>query len=521
MVVAEKVSILFSMKQTIIKIVVSGTLAIAMIPCIHITKIQAEDYSDTDAWNTKCQSENIKTADDYNACKAYTEYVAAQTPELQKQLDDINSQKSSIEADIASYQTQLESYQSNLSTLNASITDLESQKAVIQGQIDDTQAQIEQKQADITAAQTTIDSMSDKVKERMVNSQKSLRINTMIDVLMGARSISDFLRIANGLSSIANKENEENQELVSAVDTLQAAKTVLQDSQQELASQQNELQTQEEKIQSQKEVALVEQYKVQVIESAARSQEALLAAQGSHISSNIDSISSTMNSISSSLDKYQEEINKPDPIPTPDSGSGSNPTPTPDTPTPDSTGWARPVYGSHRSAGTWEYPDSGIHLGYDFAVPIETPLYAAGNGVILNSVNGCGYGYLGSRCGYEQGGGYGGGNQIYLLCVVNGKLYGLIYCHMTLNTPIPKGTLVKAGDYVGLSGSSGNSTGPHCHIEVMYLGDGSDFADYARNYRGDLSYGAGWAGDDDGYGRRCEAGYGAPCRIRPEEIWGY
>ncbi len=511
------------MKQTITKILVSGTLAIAMIPSINTTTIHAEDYTDTDAWNTKCQSENIKTTDDYNACKAYTEYIASQTPELQKQLDDINSQKSSIEADIASYQTQLDSYQANLDTLNASIGDLESQKADIQAKIDDTQAQIEQKQADINTAQASIDSMSDKVKERMVNSQKSLRINNMIDILMGAKSLSDFLRIANGLTSITNKENEENQELVSAMDTLQSAKTVLQQSQDELASQQDELKDQEDKIQSQREVALVEQYKVQVIQTAARSQEALLAAQGSHISSNIDNISSTMNSISSSLDAYQEEINNPQPTPTPDSGNGDDPAPTdnPDTPTIDSTGWARPVYGSYRSAGTWEYPGGGIHLGYDFAVPTETPLYAAGNGVILNSVNGCGYGYLGSRCGYEQGGGYGGGNQIYLLCVVNGKLYGLIYCHMTLDSPIPKGTLVKAGDYIGLSGSSGNSSGPHCHIEVMYLGDGSDFADYARNYRGELSYGAGWAGDYDGYGRRCEAGYDAPCRIRPETIWGY
>ena len=521
-------SILLGMKQKITKIMTSLMLTIAMIPSAKTTVIHAEDYSDTDAWNERCQSENITTVDDYNACKAYTEYIASQTPDLQKQLEDINAQKTSIEADISAYQTQLDQYQSSVDSLNSSIGDLEAQAQAIQTKIDDAQTQIETKQKEIDADQASIQAISDKIKQRMVNSQKNLRVNSTFDVLMGAKTFNDFLRIAGGLSSITQKEREENDQLVTAMDTIHTAQQALQDTKDQLASDQQDLKDQEAKIEDQKAEVLVAQYKVQVIQEAAQAQEAVLAAQGDHVASNISDVQSTMSSISSSLDALQAEIFKPTPTVDPssddsgnDSGNNSG-SDTNNSGSVDASGWARPVYGSSRSAGTWTYPGGSPHLGYDFAVPLETRLYAAGSGVILNSVNGCGYGTLGSDCGGAQGGGYGGGNQIYLLCVVNNTLYGVIYDHMTLNSPIARGTIVNAGDYVGLSGSSGNSSGPHCHIEVMKLGDGSNFANYAKTYNGDIFFGCGWANGPYGtYGRRCQDGVGVPCRIRPEDIWGY
>lgn len=524
------------MKNTAVKYMISTALVLSIFPLVPI---HAEDYSDSDYWNQKCQSANIQTQDDFQACKAYTEYIAQNTPDLQAQLDAINAQKADIEANISAYQDQLTEYQNNVETLNGTISDLEAQRGTLQAQIADTQAQIESKQQSLADAQTVIDSMSAKVKERMVNAQATLRVNNLIDVLMGAKTFSDFMRVASGLASIADKEKSENDELVQAMRELSSAKQVLQDSQDQLSQQEGELQQQEVIISNQREQVLVDQYKVQVIETAAQSQEAILQAQGNHVATNIAEVQSQMSSISDSLDALENQLMNPTPAPTivpiptsepssGDSASGdssstdqpaSTPTSTPDS-QPVTTGWARPVYGSYRSAGTWEYPGGGIHLGYDFAVSSGTPLYAAGTGVIMLSVSGCPVGKLGSRCG-EDAGGYGGGNQLYLLCVVDGSLYGLIYCHMTDGTLVPQGTIVKAGDYLGLSGSSGNSSGPHCHIEVMYLGDGSNFANYARTWDGDLAYGAGWAGSYDGYGRRCEAGYGAPCRIRPETIWGY
>ena len=89
---------------------------------------------------------------------------------------------------------------------------------------------------------------------------------------------------------------------------------------------------------------------------------------------------------------------------------------------------------------------------------------------------------------------------------------------MLINTPIPKGTVVHAGDKVGEVGTSGNSTGPHCHLEVYYLGSADNFTYYAQHWNGDLSFGCGWY--SAALNHICENGSGAPCRVRPESVFG-
>ena len=209
-----------------------------------------------------------------------------------------------------------------------------------------------------------------------------------------------------------------------------------------------------------------------------------------------------------------------DPESTADPEASPAPTEAPaETPNPlTTTGWTYPVPGAVRSAGTWYYNSGGVHLGYDFAISPGSAIYAAGNGVILRSADACPtYGGLGSGCGYP--GSYGGGNQVYLLTKINGSLYAVKYLHMMSGSPIAQGTIVTAGTQIGKVGSSGNSSGPHCHIEIFWLGSADNFSNYAKTWNLDLAFGCGW-----GYSalsRLCENGVGAPCRIRPETIFGY
>ena len=101
---------------------------------------------------------------------------------------------------------------------------------------------------------------------------------------------------------------------------------------------------------------------------------------------------------------------------------------------------------------------------------------------------------------------------------VNGNLYAIKYLHLLAGSPLAKGTIVTAGQQIGLLGSSGNSTGPHCHIEVFYLGSADQFASYAQNWNGDLAFGCGWG--TAALNRLCENGVGAPCRVKPESVFG-
>ena len=75
--------------------------------------------------------------------------------------------------------------------------------------------------------------------------------------------------------------------------------------------------------------------------------------------------------------------------------------------------------------------------------------------------------------------------------------------------------VVTKGTQLALAGSSGNSTGPHCHIEMFLLGDGdnSDLATYIdmlNNGSYSKSFNCGWG--SAGLSTTCE-NRGAPCRL--------
>ncbi|WP_298715939.1 M23 family metallopeptidase [Chitinophaga sp.] len=96
------------------------------------------------------------------------------------------------------------------------------------------------------------------------------------------------------------------------------------------------------------------------------------------------------------------------------------------------------------------YKTVKFHSGLDFTAPSGTPIYATGDGVIEEaSLSDVGY-----------------GNHV----VVNhGYGYKSLYGHM-VRIKAKRGQSVKRGDILGWVGSTGKSTGPHCHYEVMKNG---------------------------------------------------
>ncbi len=113
-----------------------------------------------------------------------------------------------------------------------------------------------------------------------------------------------------------------------------------------------------------------------------------------------------------------------------------------------------PIDGARISSsfGMRKHPISGfnkMHKGVDFAAPIGTPAYAGGNGVIeMVGVNG-GYGkYIRIRHNNE---------------------YKTAYAHLnSYRKGISKGVRVNQGEVIGYVGSTGRSTGPHLHYEIIY-----------------------------------------------------
>jgi len=115
-----------------------------------------------------------------------------------------------------------------------------------------------------------------------------------------------------------------------------------------------------------------------------------------------------------------------------------------------------PINGARLSSpfGMRKHPIDGynkMHRGTDFAAPVGTPIMASGDGVIKKA----------GWCG-------GGGNCVKIR---HNSTYQTVYAHMSkFARGIKTGVRVKQGQTIGYVGSTGKSTGPHLHYEVIVNG---------------------------------------------------
>lgn len=139
-----------------------------------------------------------------------------------------------------------------------------------------------------------------------------------------------------------------------------------------------------------------------------------------------------------------------------------------------------PVTDSPISATPWHYPESfggTFHLGTDYASAKGTEILAPANAVIVVSSSGCDDGKLGNACAGDNVYAVGyGGNQVTLLFEIKNStnvniedgIYAMTIFHM-LDLDIHKEGVVDQGQVIGYVGTSGNSTGPHAHVEMWKL----------------------------------------------------
>lgn len=101
-----------------------------------------------------------------------------------------------------------------------------------------------------------------------------------------------------------------------------------------------------------------------------------------------------------------------------------------------------------------------LHKGVDFKAPIGTPIIATADGVVKSVI-------------YDKKG-YG-----KYVIIAHGNMYETLYAQLSA-FKVEQGQEVKQGDIIGLSGSSGSSTGPHLHYEIRKSGVSVNPAEYFK-----------------------------------------
>lgn len=429
-----------------------------------------EEYSNEDYWYDKC-SQPQDSDEGVNACVGFQEYQQGKWEELKSQINEYKDDLDSLEENA----DQIESLALKQKDLAEALS---SQIGNIQAEIDAIQVQIDALEVEKVQKQEEIDDWKEQIEKRMQEEQVSSGTNVLIDLLMGASNLNEMFRRYNGIERITASDQDQ----IAVLDKLK----------QELDMKIQEQEQLSQRATQQKEQLETEQAFVKELENSLN----VLETQYQKVAADL-------------RQKMQEEAQMTAAITSGIISSSSGVS------LPSVSGFASPIQGGGRSAGTWSYPGGGLHLGLDWATPIGTPLYAPADGVIIYAQNPVpsNNGYLGNWCGWP----YGGGNTIEMLCQVNGTLYAISFVHLSNTFYVAAGSSVSQGQTIALTGNSGNTSGPHCHIEVYNLGSMSVSDAISRfSSSADFAWGTGW----NTTATACESSGSTPCRERPERFFG-
>lgn len=437
--------------------------------------VKAQQFEgNEDYYNDLCSKDN---GENKEVCQEYREYLKQKNQNFREKLNSLNNEIKNLEANIQEAIANSKSYQSEINILQKEVDALNEKIAKLQ-------TSITSLTENINKTQTEVNNLKSKILKRMKQFQVKMRFNPFLEFIMGARSFEDLIIRSRGIRVIMEHDSRSNEELKKLIIKLNTDKRKLE-------SQKNDLDKSKKAITDKQEDLIIKRAYFDALKVELLKKQEDLRSSSAQIASNLESIKSSISKV------------------------GGIAT---------ANGWTSPVQGDWWNAsGTWYYDTGGRHLGLDMATSYGTTVVAPGNGVVVQTYDGCDtVGYLGSSCGVLQG----LGNQIRLVVTVDGDLYGVTIGHLESGSVIATGTQVSAGDYIARVGSSGSSTGPHAHVEVVYLGSESYWDDgtgapidvYIEKWDGHLSFGAGrYSSDFLSYA--CENNYQAPCRLRPENIF--
>ncbi len=394
---------------------------------------------------------------DEDACIAAAKDNNNKLSDIEKEIKEKSNNVEEYRALVEQYAQEADSYQKDIDTLKMQIDELEARIAVLVLQI--------------TENENKVDELNTRVKNRMVAYQKNMHFNGYLEFILGSKSFTDMLRRIYGVNAVTQKDKADREEYVEVIRQLNSDKKELDESKKVLDESYDDL--------VEKQAEYIK--KKQAYEEEMERVEEELAA-----------LTEQKDDIYESFDDLRDILK--------DMGYTIN------------DGFVAAVHNSTIVEGVWHYSDDFLsgtwHTGIDYACGYGTEIHAPAGGVIIRADDSCGYGYLGNSCGEWIA---GGGNQVYLMCEVDGIVYGLMFFHLS-RVDVRYGDYVFQDEVIGAVGSSGSSTGPHCHIEMYKLGYGTLSEFLSMNWNSTFSCGR----HETAYNNRCYV-KDAPCIVDPRD----
>jgi murein DD-endopeptidase MepM/ murein hydrolase activator NlpD len=361
-------------------------------------------------------------------------FLRAQTAsDIQNKINQSNSNIQSLEQEIATYQAQLDSLGQQKSSLSSSLKELDLTKAklnaniaVTQNKIDQTNLTIQNLSSDIGTKQNSIDNDINSIGLEIRNTDE-LEQNSLVEDILSEK---DFTSIWNDIDNMASVREELGQNTVD----LKQEKGVLEDTKQQTINAKNELTTLKSQLADQQKIVTQNINDKNLLLKQTKNNEAnyqkLLADR-----------LAKKDAFEKDLENYESQLQFIlDPSKLPQSRV---------------LGWPlSKIYVTQLFGKTVDAKRlyvSGSHDGVDFRASMGTPVMAMADGTVLGTGN------TDLTC---PGASFG---KFVFIQYNNGL--SSTYGHLSL-IKSNVGDVVKRGDVVGYSGSTGYVTGPHLHVSL-------------------------------------------------------
>ena len=360
----------------------------------------------------------------------------------QKKIDEAEEKQKQVESDKTEAMKQVES-------INSKIDDYETQISDLDSKITDANTKIKEEEKKLVQAEQDYKEQEELIKKRMVAVYTS-GDTSYLDVLLSSKNLTDFISSYYLVSEVTKMDAELLEKIQKQKEYIETAKKEIENNKATLTASK----TEKENVNSQLKTAKTEKdkYVAQLSDQEKELEQEIqqLKQDNAKIANEIKQAEIAYKKQLEELKRQQEAANSQknnNSNNNSNSNSGKNNN-SGGSITPTGSGYfMKPVSGGSISTNGY-YSSGKFHGAIDYAISSGSPVYAAAAGVVMITDN------LTSSYGTYVVIRHANGMQSY-------------YGHGTRGSIcVSPGQIVKKGQQIMLSGSTGNSSGPHLHFEL-------------------------------------------------------
>lgn len=362
----------------------------------------------------------------------------------QSQIDSLKSRQSSISSQKQAIKDKMSNLESDMYTYTEKKVALDEQNdlarqeiELINEQIDLYQKLVEEKERELIEAQKKVDEQAEALRVRMRVMEENSDLS-YLEILFDATSFTDFLSRLADIQSLMERDSALEDAYIAAKENLKKVKAEYEETLEEQKGTKTELEQKQAELVNQ---ILAAQAVIAQLETDLESYKAEYDANAAEEAA----IGNQINQLEAQLREQNKNTGT-----TPTTGSGT---------------YMWPVAGTGKGNvssyfGNRTHPifgDTRFHAGIDISAGSGTTIVAADSGTVLTAVYSSSY-----------------GNYVV---VSHGNGSTTLSAHMS-SMAVSAGQTVSKGQTIGYVGSTGWSTGPHCHFEIRVSGSLVDPLNY-------------------------------------------